>query len=67
LNKYSHCKPANLTSIDPTSDFLELTKERLSNKVEFKIRSASNIPEVDGTWKNVVDSFNDDPLITSLK
>src|SRR5690242_12309362 len=44
---YKYSKPANLSCIDPSSEFLEKTNEKLRNAADFHIGSASNIPKKD--------------------
>jgi ubiquinone/menaquinone biosynthesis C-methylase UbiE len=44
---YLQCKPASLLSIDPSSEFLEKAKKRLSDKINFAIGNASSIPQTD--------------------
>jgi trans-aconitate methyltransferase len=39
-----NCKPAHLTCIDPSSEFLNKTQERLSNSATFVTGNSSNIP-----------------------
>ncbi|HEX7906270.1 MAG TPA: class I SAM-dependent methyltransferase [Chitinophagaceae bacterium] len=48
------CKPARLSCIDPSADFLEKAKEKLGDKVEFAIGNASNIPEANNSVDVVV-------------
>ncbi len=47
-------KPANLSCIDPSEKFLEKTKERLSDKADFNVGIASNIPKANATFDIVV-------------
>ena len=51
---YNNYKPANLTCIDPSAEFLEKARERLSNEGDFKIGNASNIPKSNNTFDIVV-------------
>jgi len=50
----SICKPANLSCIDPSETFLEKTKQRLSDKADFNIGTASDIPKANATFDIVV-------------
>jgi ubiquinone/menaquinone biosynthesis C-methylase UbiE len=51
---YHGYKPANLSCIDPSTKFLVKAKEMLSDKGDFMIGSASNIPKSDSTFDIVV-------------
>jgi len=51
---YLQRKPASLLSIDPSSEFLEKAKERLSDKIDFAIGNASSIPQTDDKFDVVV-------------
>lgn len=48
------CKPASISCIDPSPAFLENVKQRLSNKADFTIGSASAIPKPDNTFDVIV-------------
>ena len=54
---YNNCKPANLTCIDPSPEFLDMTKMRLSNEVDFAIGTASNIPRASHTFDLVASAL----------
>ena len=64
---YRHCKPAKLSCIDPSAEFLEKTKERLPAEADFTIGSASNIPKEDNAFDLVVSglALNFFPDLTS--
>jgi len=51
---YNNCKPANLSCIDPSIKFLEKTKERLPDEVDFAVGTASNIPKANDKFDIVV-------------
>ena len=51
---YNNCKPANLSCIDPSIKFLEKTKERLPEEVDFAVGTASNIPKANDKFDIVV-------------
>ncbi len=51
---YSHCKPAGLSGIDPSAEFLESARERLPEGGDFVPGNASNIPKPDKTFDMVV-------------
>ena len=54
---YRNCKPAYLCCIDPSAEFLEKTKDRLSGEADFTIASATNIPKADKTFDIVVSAL----------
>lgn len=51
---YQHSKPSQLTCIDPSKEFLTKAKERLNNKVEFFVGSATDIPKENNSIDAVV-------------
>lgn len=51
---YNHYKPAYVCCIDPSAEFLEKAKERLSGEGDFTVGSASNIPRPNDTFDIVV-------------
>ena len=54
---YNICKPANLTCIDPSPEFLDMTRKRLSNAMDFAIGTASNIPKASQTFDIVTSAL----------
>jgi ubiquinone/menaquinone biosynthesis C-methylase UbiE len=51
---YQHSKPSHLTCVDPSEKFLVQAKERLNNKGEFFVGSATDIPKEDNSIDVVV-------------
>jgi SAM-dependent methyltransferase len=51
---YSNCQPAQLTCVDPSFEFLEKTKTKISGIADFAIGNASNIPKADKSFDVVV-------------
>ncbi len=51
---YRNYKPTNLSSIDPSAEFLEKARERLSDEGDFVVGTASNIPKANDTFDIVV-------------
>jgi len=48
------CKPAYLSCIDTSAEFLEKAKEKISNKADFLEGDASKIPKADNSFDIVV-------------
>jgi len=51
---YRNCKPAHLSCIDPSREFLEKTKKKVPGKANFNTGSASGIPEEDESFDILV-------------
>ena len=51
---FKNCKPSYLCCVDPSPEFLEKTKARLSGLGNFAIGNASNIPVADDSFDFVV-------------
>ncbi len=51
---FKYCRPSHLTCIDPSEKFLIQAKERLNNKGEFFVGSATDIPKDDNSIDAVV-------------
>lgn len=62
-----NCNPAHLSCIDPSSEFLEKTKEKVSTIADFDAGTASNIPKEDQSFDFVVSglALNFFPDLTS--
>jgi SAM-dependent methyltransferase len=54
---FNNCNPENLTCIDPSPEFLEMAKKRLSNEIDFAIGTASNIPKASNTFDIVASAL----------
>ena len=53
----NNCEPLNLTCIDPSPEFLDMTKQRLSNEIDSAIGTASNIPKASNTFDIVASAL----------
>jgi len=64
---YSHSKPAYLSSIDPSAEFLDKARKRLSNEGDYAVGSASNIPKANDSYDIIVSglALNFIPDLTS--
>lgn len=49
-----NCKPKNLTCIDPSENFIEKIKQRISMTAEFRVGSVENLPFENESFETIV-------------